>query len=67
MKLTFQLVVMVIAILVYSVAVAGPKKDLQRYQSYFKERFPDMSLVDLSNGMYMFSEDKRSQYNDIME
>ncbi len=48
-------------------ALAGPKEDLQKYQAFFKERFPEMDLVALSNGMYNFSEDKRNQYNDIME
>jgi len=67
MKLTYRLVVLLVVTVVCGVAIAGPQEDLQRYQGYFKERFPDMSLVDLSHGMYMFSEDKRSQYNDIME
>lgn len=47
--------------------VAGPAEDLQNYQRFFKERFPEMSFADLSYGMYNFSEDKRNQYNDIME
>jgi len=67
MKLTHRLVVLMVVTFIGSGAKAGPQEDLQRYQDYFKERFPDMSLVDLSYGMYMFSEDKRSQYNDIME
>lgn len=48
-------------------ALAGPKEDLDKYQAFFKDRFPQMDLAALSNGMYNFSEDKRSQYNDIME
>ncbi|WP_455210155.1 sulfur oxidation c-type cytochrome SoxA [Kaarinaea lacus] len=50
-----------------SAASAGPKEDLEKYQAFFKARFPEMDLVALSNGMYNFSEDKRNQYNDIME
>lgn len=50
-----------------AIANAGPAEDLQRYQGYFKQRFPDKSLADLSLGLYNFNEDKRSQYNDIME
>ena len=53
--------------LVYGAAFAGPEDDLQRYQGFFKERFPDKTLSDLSFGMYNFNEDKRNQYNDIME
>jgi sulfur-oxidizing protein SoxA len=48
-------------------AMAGPKEDLDKYQAFFKARFPELDLTSLSNGMYNFSEDKRSQYNDIME
>ncbi|MGD8570241.1 MAG: sulfur oxidation c-type cytochrome SoxA [Gammaproteobacteria bacterium] len=47
--------------------VAGPGDDLQKYQAFFKARFPDLSLTDLSYGMYNFSKDKRSQYDAIME
>lgn len=46
---------------------AEPNEDLQKYQAFFKERFPDLDLTALSNGMYNFSDDKRGQYNDIME
>ncbi|KPJ90521.1 MAG: hypothetical protein AMJ53_13350 [Gammaproteobacteria bacterium SG8_11] len=52
---------------VLTTALAGPKEDLEKYQAFFKERFPEMDLAALSNGMYNFSDDKRSQYNDIME
>jgi sulfur-oxidizing protein SoxA len=48
-------------------AVAGPGDDLQKYQAFFKARFPDLSLTDLSYGMYNFSKDKRNQYDAIME
>jgi sulfur-oxidizing protein SoxA len=59
--------VAVIVSVLCSYSFAGPEDDLQRYREFFKERFPDKSLVDLSYGMYNFSEDKRSQYEDIME
>jgi sulfur-oxidizing protein SoxA len=53
--------------LALNAALAEPNEDLQKYQAFFKERFPELNLAALSNGMYNFSEDKRSQYNDIME
>ncbi|WP_455209095.1 sulfur oxidation c-type cytochrome SoxA [Kaarinaea lacus] len=67
MKKILKKGLLVAALLVYGAAVAGPQDDLQRYQEFFKKRFPDMSFADLSYGMYLFNEDKRSQYNDIME
>lgn len=45
---------------------AGPQEDLAAYQKYFKNKFPKLTPVDLSNGMYNFNEDKRSQWEDIM-
>ena len=48
-------------------AFAGPNEDLQKYQAYFTKRFPELDKAELANGMYNFSEDKRNQYNDIME
>jgi sulfur-oxidizing protein SoxA len=53
--------------LVLNTVLAEPKEDLQKYQAFFKQRFPEMDFAALSNGMYNFSEDKRNQYNDIME
>ncbi|MGD8941360.1 MAG: sulfur oxidation c-type cytochrome SoxA [Gammaproteobacteria bacterium] len=55
------------AALALNTASAEPNGDLQKYQAFFKQRFPELDLVALSNGMYNFSDDKRSQYNDIME
>ncbi len=46
---------------------ADPAQDLAIYQDYFKKRFPDLTPEELSNGMYNFNEDKRSQWKDIME
>jgi sulfur-oxidizing protein SoxA len=68
MKRNFVFINLVfISILGASVASAGPQEDLAAYQNYFKKRFPDLSLEDLSNGMYNFSQDKRSQWEAIME
>lgn len=49
-----------------SVVNASPQEDLTAYQNYFKKKFPTLSAVDLSNGMYNFNQDKRSQWDDIM-
>ncbi len=46
---------------------ASPEGDLQAYQRYFKNRLPNLSFEDMSNGMYNFSEDKRNQWLEIME
>jgi sulfur-oxidizing protein SoxA len=62
-----QIILCAVGITVLGSASAGPAEDLDRYQKYFKERFPDLSMVDLSNGLYNFNEDKHSQYKDIME
>jgi sulfur-oxidizing protein SoxA len=48
-------------------AFAGPAGDLENYQNFFKQRFPELTLTDLAKGMYNFSEDKRNQYEAIME
>lgn len=45
---------------------AGPSEDLAAYQKYFKNKFPGLSMVDLSNGMYNFNKDKREQWEEIM-
>lgn len=45
---------------------ASPQEDLIAYKNYFKKKFPKLSVVDLSNGMYNFNADKRSQWDDIM-
>ncbi len=50
-----------------SYAYTGPKQDLEAFQSYFKKRFPDTSLVELSNGLYAFDEMRREQWVDMMD
>ena len=46
---------------------AEPEQDLQSYQAYFKQRFPNFKPEDYSRGMYHFNEDKRLQWEAIME
>ncbi|MDH5409474.1 MAG: sulfur oxidation c-type cytochrome SoxA [Gammaproteobacteria bacterium] len=50
-----------------STSLADPQQDLAAYQQYFKKKFPTLSPVDLSNGMYNFNDDKRAQWESIME
>jgi len=46
---------------------ADPNTDLVAYQNYFNKKFPGLSPVDLSDGMYNFNQDKRQQWESIME
>ena len=48
-------------------AEVSPDADLKIYQDYFKKRFPDFTAENYSLGMYNFNEDKRNQWEAIME
>jgi len=48
-------------------AHADPKTDLKAYHDFFKKKFPDLTFVDLSNGMYNFNPVKREQWEEIMD
>lgn len=65
-RLTVTIMLSFFVSILTSSAFAGPQEDLQAYQNYFKKKFPELSAVDLSNGMYNFNPDKRSQWEDIM-
>lgn len=65
-KLTFIILSILISHVAIPIVYAGPQEDLAAYQKYFKNKFPNLSAVDLSNGMYNFNQDKRSQWEDIM-
>lgn len=60
-------VVILVMIPVIAKAAVDPALDLEKYRAFFKQRFPAFTPQDLANGMYNFSEDKRSQYEDIMQ
>lgn len=67
MKNIITVLPMLIVMLMPSpVCNASPTDDLLVYQNYFKTKFPTLSLVDMSNGMYNFNPDKRQQWEDIM-
>lgn len=65
-KLTSVLLLLFTLITLAPAAGANPADDLLAYQNYFKKKFPGMSLIDMSNGMYNFNPDKRQQWEDIM-
>ena len=44
-----------------------PEADLKAYKAYFKERFPKFGDKEWGLGMYNFNEDKRAQWEAIME
>ncbi|HHJ17693.1 MAG TPA: sulfur oxidation c-type cytochrome SoxA [Gammaproteobacteria bacterium] len=46
---------------------AGPDEDLKAYQAYFKQQFPDFKDSNYLMGMYNFNDDKRRQWEEIME
>lgn len=51
----------------HTLAGVSPDADLEIYKKYFKERFPDYTAENYSLGMYNFNDDKRSQWEAIME
>ena len=65
-RLTIPAMLSVLLLFITSNAFAGPEEDLQAYQEYFSTKFPDLTAVDMSNGMYNFNADKRAQWDDIM-
>lgn len=46
---------------------ATAEEDLESYQAYFERRFPDFTPEAYAQGMYNFNEDKRAQWQAIME
>ena len=62
-----QLIILSLQIAFPETAMADPQQDLKRYQNYFASKFPDLTQVDFSNGMYNFNTDKRQQWEEIME
>lgn len=46
---------------------ATPKDDLEKFRSYFKERFPDTPFNDYINGVYSIDSASREQWEEIEE
>jgi len=45
-----------------------PKQDLQRFQSYFKHKFPHLAFKDFANGTYAVSpKDDREQWKSVLQ
>ena len=61
------LVLGIMATALMAFAAVNPDADLKSYQAYFKQRFPDYKSENYTLGMYNFNEDKRSQWEAIME
>ena len=50
-----------------SIGMAGVKQDVKDFQGYFLKTFPNLSLQDFQDGPYAMNEDKKSQFDAIME
>ncbi len=50
-----------------SVSMAGVKGDVDKFQNYFLKNFPNNSFQSYEDGPYVFNEDKKSQFDAIME
>ena len=49
------------------VASATPQQDLEEFQSFYKERFPDTPFEDFVNGVYSIDAASREQWEEIEE
>ncbi|HID50051.1 MAG TPA: sulfur oxidation c-type cytochrome SoxA, partial [Chromatiales bacterium] len=48
-------------------AFSGPKEDLEKFRTYYQQRFPGMELDDFSNGPYALDASKRIQWEAMEE
>lgn len=44
-----------------------PEQDMQSFQRYFKQRFPDVKFADFANGPYAVNAEMRKQWEEIMQ
>ena len=49
------------------VASATPQQDLEEFQSFYKERFPNTPFEDFVNGVYSIDAASREQWEEIEE
>jgi sulfur-oxidizing protein SoxA len=49
------------------VASATPQQDLEEFQSFYKERFPNTPFEDFANGVYSIDAASREQWEEIEE
>jgi sulfur-oxidizing protein SoxA len=48
-------------------AAETPDTDMRAFQSYFRKRFPNVTLADFANGPYAVNADMRKQWEEIMQ
>jgi len=48
-------------------SASTPSEDLKAFESYFSDRFPDVSLQGFADGVYALNEDKRFQWENVEE
>ena len=48
-------------------AQATPQQDLEKFRSYYKQRFPDTPFKDFINGVYSIDASSREQWEEIEE
>jgi len=52
-------------ILLTSVSVATPEQDKETFQSFYTERFPDISKEEFGDGVYALNQDARDQWESM--
>lgn len=52
---------------VASAVFAGPQEDMEAFQNYYKEKFPDVEFQDFQNGVYSIDAASREQWEEIEE
>ncbi|MEN8174467.1 MAG: sulfur oxidation c-type cytochrome SoxA [Pseudomonadota bacterium] len=55
------------AALLTGLAQAGPEEDREKFQSYFKNKFPDIAYDEFANGVYALDENQRANWEAIEE
>jgi len=48
-------------------AVSGPKEDLEKFRTYFEQKFPGLQLDEFGNGVYALDANKRIQWEAMEE
>lgn len=67
MKILRVVTALITVICLPLVSQASPQSDLEAFQSYFMERFPDVPFQDFANGVYAIDKDSRAQWESIEE
>jgi sulfur-oxidizing protein SoxA len=67
MKKIFATLSLATLLAITCVANATPQQDLEEFQSFYMERFPDTPFEDFVNGVYSIDAASREQWEDIEE